>query len=238
MARQKQPPQQPPPALKLVLRYAKRGRMRFTSHRDFARVFERALRRAGVPLALSSGFHPHPRISYANPAPTGALSEAEFVEIGLSERRDPSDVVEALNAHLPEGFVVLEAGESAVSSLTRFLDGSRWEAVVEEADAAIVAPASIDRYLAADEALATRLTKNGERTFDTRPAVLNLTTTGDRTCAMTLRHEEPLVRPDDVVAAAAGLLGHTLTSPPLLKRTGHGHLDAEGTLTSPLRQPE
>jgi radical SAM-linked protein len=68
----------------LRLRYAKRGRLRFASHRDFQRAFERALRRAGVPMAYSAGFSPHPKISYANAAPTGTASEAEYLEIGLA----------------------------------------------------------------------------------------------------------------------------------------------------------
>ena len=84
-----QPEQHPPPVQWLRLRYARRGRARFTSHRDFSRAFERALRRAEVPMAYSSGFSPHPRISYANAAPTGAASEAEFLEIGLTDTRRP-----------------------------------------------------------------------------------------------------------------------------------------------------
>ena len=74
-------PEAPNPQLpivqKLRLRYAKRGRMRFTSHRDFARAFERAIRRAGLPIGHSSGYTPHPKISYAGASPTGAASEAE-----------------------------------------------------------------------------------------------------------------------------------------------------------------
>ena len=80
-----QPEQQAPPVQRLRLRYAKRGRLRFTSHRDFCRAFERALFRARVPMAYSSGFNPHPRISYAGASPTGAASEAEYLEIGLAE---------------------------------------------------------------------------------------------------------------------------------------------------------
>ena len=108
----RQPPvQQAPPAQKLRLRYAKRGPARFTSHRDFGRALERALRRAEIPMAYSSGFSPHPRISYANAAPTSAASEAEYVELGLKEVCAPAKVVEALNEVLPHGFVVL--GDSA-----------------------------------------------------------------------------------------------------------------------------
>ena len=56
------------------MRYAKRGRARFASHRDIGRALERALRRAGVPMAFTSGFLPHPRISYAGASPTGAAT--------------------------------------------------------------------------------------------------------------------------------------------------------------------
>ena len=79
----------PPPVVQRVrIRYAKRGRLRFTSHRDFARAFERALRRAGVPMAYSAGFTPHPKISYVGAAPTGTASEAEYLEIGLARSCD------------------------------------------------------------------------------------------------------------------------------------------------------
>ena len=77
---------------RIRIRYAKRGPLRFTSHRDFARAFERAVRRAGVPIAFSQGFTPHPKISYASAAPTGAASEAEYLEIGLQTQTDPAVV--------------------------------------------------------------------------------------------------------------------------------------------------
>ena len=83
-----QPEQQAPPVQRLRIRYAKRGRLRFTSHRDFSRAFERAVFRARIPMAYSSGFNPHPRISYAGAAPTGSASEAEYLEIGLAEVLD------------------------------------------------------------------------------------------------------------------------------------------------------
>ncbi len=89
MGKQPEGPPPPPTVQRLRIRYAKRGRLRFTSHRDFARAFERALRRAQVPMAYSAGFTPHPKVSYANAAPTGVASEAEYLEIGLAEVRDP-----------------------------------------------------------------------------------------------------------------------------------------------------
>src|SRR3954465_12018871 len=84
-------------------RFAKRGRLRFASHRDVARAFERAVRRAGVPVSHSHGFSPHPRLSWVGAAPTGAASEAEYVEIGLTRPVPPAEVAGALNAALPDG---------------------------------------------------------------------------------------------------------------------------------------
>ena len=68
------------PAVKLRLRYAKLGKVRFTSHRDTARIWERAMRRAGVPVATSAGFTPRPRLSFGLALPTGAESVAEYLD--------------------------------------------------------------------------------------------------------------------------------------------------------------
>src|ERR1700761_4217169 len=68
----------------LLVRYAKRGKMRFASHLDVARAFERGVRQAGLPIAYSNGFTPHPKISYADGAPTGVASEAEYLSLTLT----------------------------------------------------------------------------------------------------------------------------------------------------------
>ena len=109
MARQAPDRYVAPTVQRLRLRYAKRGRLRFSSHRDFQRALERALRRAEGPMAYSAGFHPPPKVSYANSAPTGVASEAEYVELGVSATCDPEALRAALDAALPEGLDVLEA---------------------------------------------------------------------------------------------------------------------------------
>src|SRR5579859_553760 len=97
----------------LVVRYAKRGKMRFASHRDVARVFERGVRRAGLPIAYSAGFSPHPRISYAGGAQTGTASEAEYLEIALTGPCAAADVRDRLDAALPSGIDVIDVFEMA-----------------------------------------------------------------------------------------------------------------------------
>ena len=76
-------------------------------------------------MAYSSGFSPHPRISYANASPTGAASEAEYLEIGLSAACDPAKVRDALDAALPPGLDVVEVVPATPGALADLLTGSR-----------------------------------------------------------------------------------------------------------------
>ena len=117
---------QAPVVQRIRIRYAKRGPLRFTSHRDFARAFERALRRAGVPIAFSQGFTPHPKISYASAAPTGVASEAEYLEIGLQAPVDPAQLRAALDAALSPGLDVLDAVVAGGGSLADRIEASHW----------------------------------------------------------------------------------------------------------------
>src|SRR3954453_4608196 len=147
MSRQPDRPPPPPVVQRLRIRYAKRDRMRFTSHRDVARALERALRRAELPMAYSAGFSPHPKVSYAGAAPTGVASEAEYLEIGLAERREPDDVRRSLDAALPPGLDVVDVVESAGGSLADRINASRWRVELPEAEEAGVR-AAVTAFLA------------------------------------------------------------------------------------------
>ncbi|MCW7946476.1 radical SAM protein [Streptomyces hygroscopicus] len=232
---------------RIRLRYTKRGRLRFTSHRDFQRAFERALRRAEVPMAYSAGFTPHPKVSYANAAPTGTGSEAEYLEIALTEARDPDKLRELLDESLPAGLDVIEAVEVRTSGLADRLAASVWELRLDG-----VAPADADRAAAAFNAAGTvevqRMTKNGVRSFDARAAVASLqsvTTHGsqadrptDQPCAilrLVVRHVTPAVRPDDVLSGLRAVADLAPPVPAEVTRLAQGLFDEEtGTVTDPL----
>ena len=230
-----QPEQHPPPVQWLRVKYAKRGRARFTSHRDFGRALERALRRAAVPMAYSSGFSPHPRISYANAAPTGAASEAEYLEIGLAAVCDPDGVREALDAALPLGLDVVEVSVAAPGALADELTGSRWQIDVPHMPAAVLHEAAT-AFLAKDAVPVRRMTKNGMREFDARAAVIALEAE-DARLTMTLAHQVPLVRPDDVLAGLRETApAFAPIDPPILTRLIQGKLRPEaGEITEPGR---
>jgi radical SAM-linked protein len=241
MARQRTPegPPPPPAVQRLRVRYAKRGRLRFSSTRDFSRALERALRRAGVPMAFSAGFHPHPLISYANAAATGTASEAEYFEIRVTERVDPEAVREALDEALPEGLDVVEVVEAGPGALADRLEGSDWELRLRRSTVAEVEPA-VAAFLAVERAEATRTFKSGPRTFDTREPVLSMRVAEDAQegCAilrMVVRHTTPSVRPDDILTALHAVTGFVPPEPPLVTRLAQGPLlEAGAGVADPL----
>jgi radical SAM-linked protein len=231
-------------AQRLVIRYSKGGRMRFASHRDIARAVERGVRKAGLPVAYSAGFSPHPKISYAGGAPTGTASEAEYLEIALTGQCAAPDVRDRLNAALPDGIGVIEVLELA-GGLGREgglrLEVSHWRVVLPG-----VAPAeaarSVAAFLAAESVLVERSTSKGTRRLDARAAVLTLelesvapawrpaARDGDPGCAilrMVVRHLTPAVRPDDILTALSAVAGLAPSSPPLVTRLAQGPLDVE-----------
>ncbi len=226
--------QQPPPVQRVRLRYAKRGPARFTSHRDVSRALERALRRAGVPMAYSSGFTPHPRISYGGASPTGAASEAEYLELGLASEVSLPRLVAALNEVLPQGIVMLDAAPATKVPLGELLQVSDWQIALDQVDPMRLA-AAVAGLLAADSYQVERTTRKGQRSFDVRAAILALQPVTDG-LELRLLHQTPLVRPDDVLTALQRLdpqLPRLATA--LLRRTNQGRLDPSGDIEDPLR---
>lgn len=255
------PPRRQPDAVvepvvsRVRIRYAKRGRMRFASHRDFARALERALRLADVPIAHSAGFTPHPKVSYASAATTGARSEAEYVEIGLTREVDVEVLRRALDAALPPGLDVLECVNAAGGSLSDRLDASAWRIELPGVDV-VAARRALAGFLAADSVVVARRTKGGQRDVDVRAAVVTATITGGprpdaagepgdtggarpaggTVCAiieLVVRLTTPAARPDDVLAGLTRF-GLRPTGPARATRLAQGLLERDDRLADPL----
>jgi len=233
-----EPAAQLPAVQHLVVRYAKRGKMRFASHRDVARVFERGVRRAGLPIAYSAGFTPHPRISYAGGAPTGVASEAEYLSLALTSRQAAAQVRQRLNQTLPDGIDVIDVTEDTEGRDA--LEASQWRVVLPGVEPA-AAERAVAGFLALSEAPVERLTDKGVRRLDARAAVVTLDVlgpadphggprapvTGVQDCAilrMVVLNTAPAVRPDDVLTALREQHGLVPSSPPMTTRLAQGSL--------------
>lgn len=206
-------------------------------------------------MAYSAGFTPHPKVSYANAAATGTGSEAEYLEIALTEARDPDKLRELLDESLPTGLDIVDAVEARTSGLADRLTASVWELRLEG-----VAPEdarrAVDLFNAAETVEVQRLAKNGMRTFDARGAVAGLEAfavgvePGDEThspqadrptdqaCAilrLVVRHVTPAVRPDDVLSGLRAVADLAPPVPAGVTRLAQGLFDEEtGTVTDPL----
>ena len=236
---------QAPVVQRIRLRYAKRGPLRFTSHRDFARAFERALRRAAVPIAFSQGFTPHPKISYASAAPTGVGSEAEYLEIGLQAEVDPGQLRVALDAALSPGLDILDAVIAGPGSLADRIDASHWRLELPGVEPE-VAEKAVAAFLGAAEVLVERMTKQGRRSFDARVAVTRCVVADAPDlpseavavpCAiidLVVRQVTPAVRPDDVLSGLRVVAGLEPPVPPRVTRLAQGMLTPQGEIVDPL----
>ncbi|MCL1898300.1 MAG: TIGR03960 family B12-binding radical SAM protein [Micrococcales bacterium] len=168
-------PQTPPAVATLALQYAKRGTLRFASPRVIQRVFERAVRRAGLPMAYSSGFSPHPKLSYLGPAPTGFGSEAEYLVIRLANAVPADQVAGWLNQVLPDQMPIIQAKYLGGVSLATRLEASLWRIDWPGVEGKELADA-VEKLLALDHAVITRPARGDKPQVsrDVRPALRHL----------------------------------------------------------------
>jgi len=232
-------PPPPPVVQRLRIRYAKRGRLRFTSHRDFARAFERALRRAEIPMAYSAGFSPHPKISYVGAAPTGVASEAEYLEIGLARQADPDEIRAALDAALPDGLDILEIVPATAGSLADRMQAAHWRLELPGVDPDRLHDAVVS-MLGTTELTVERLTKDGRREIDVRRALVSakvrpeVVVGGRAILDVVVRQVTPAVRPDDILAALRIVADLAPEAPAVSVRVAQGSLDETGAVSDPL----
>jgi radical SAM-linked protein len=167
--------------VRIRFRFSKLGKIRFTSQRDVARMWERALRRARMPLAYTEGFSPRPQLSFGLALPTGAESLAEYVDVALDPERaavmgvDVAALPATLNGLLPEGIEIEEAVlvERSKDSLQQMVTSCSWTMRLAGPTREELAT-SITALLAAGTVTITRERKGREELDDLRPSVLAL----------------------------------------------------------------
>jgi radical SAM-linked protein len=181
-------------------------------------------------MAYSAGFSPHPKISYANAAPTGVASEAEYVEIGVVQIVDPEKLLAVLDEVLPPGLDVLAVVEARTPDFVARLEASHWKIELPGTSQDALQGA-LDAFMSESEVLVDRMTKSGIRTFDARTAVIRANVEMGADCAIlqvVVRHGVPAVRPDDVLAALKKVADFAQEIPPRVTRLAQGPLLEDG----------
>lgn len=156
--------------------YAKEGPARYISHLDLLRTFERAARRAGLPIAFTGGFNPHPKIAFAAPLAVGTAGEAEYADLELVREVPVSSLRRDLSRTLPEGLRLIEVrriGERAPALMSMVRRATyRGEARLKSMVSQGVLDRAIEAFLARSEILVQRKKKAGEnRIYDIRPGI-------------------------------------------------------------------
>jgi radical SAM-linked protein len=181
-------------------------------------------------MAYSAGFSPHPKISYANAAPTGVASEAEYVEIGVVKVVDPDKLLAVLDEVLPPGLDILAVVEARTPDFVARLEASHWSIELPGTSQETLQGA-LDAFMSESEVLVDRMTKSGIRTFDARTAVIRANVEMGSDCAIlqvVVRHGVPAVRPDDVLAALKKVADFAQEIPPRVTRLAQGPLLEDG----------
>jgi radical SAM-linked protein len=197
------------------LRFSKRGKVRFVSHRDVARAFERAFRMEQLPLAFTLGFAPRPKVSFGLALSVGHESVAEYLDVELREPTDPQLLPRPLSDALPDGIAVDGAVLLAprAPALQEAVTLVEYRVTVVDAQGCVLPAGAIEpaveRALARPELLVTRTRKGRESTDDIRPAIrtieIGCDDEGTVALDLALSTQSRGARPREVIEAVFGV---------------------------------
>lgn len=194
--------------MRAMIRFGKQPRLRFISHLDLQRFFQRALNRTGLPIAWTQGFNPHPILSFGSALALGWTSEYEILDVKLSAPMGRKRTEDAMRAALPVDLPVLEVRmvDDRHPAPMAMVRASDYEIVLsgETAEATLDAA---EEFLRRDSVMAMRKTKSGEREVDIRPMALSIQRQGDALLARLMLTEKDTLKPDLLVRALAELAG-------------------------------
>jgi len=219
--------------MRLRFRFSKVGKIRWTSHRDLARMWERAFRRVELPLAYTAGFSPRPKVSFGLALPTGYESVAEYLDVDLDPSRvDGLDVLAlppVLSAALPDGVDVTAAGiiDDRATSLQHEVTSCDWYVEAAGTDVGRLRELAAG-VLAAEQVVVTRERKGAAVTEDVRAAILTIDVF-DGGIRAELATQPRALRPTELLAAMDPTLVERLA-----RRETQWILRADGARDEPL----
>ena len=194
--------------MRALIRFGKQPRLRFISHLDLQRFFQRAVNRTGLPIAWTQGFNPHPVMSFGSALALGWTSEYEVIDFKLSAPMGRGRVEAAVKAALPEDLPVLEArmiddrhpapmAQVLMSDYRVTLSGENAGRVLDQ----------IPAFLSSECVMALKKSKSGEKSVNIRPMALSIEPGEDGFSCRLMLTEQSTLKPDLLVNALAERAG-------------------------------
>ena len=166
---------------KYRLKYTKGPELRFVSHLDLMRLFQRAVRRAGLPIGYSHGFNPHQLMSFGNPLSLGMTSRGEYCDLEFAEEANTDEIRDRLNEVMNDGITIVRAARLSQGAHTAMADLSacEYEAYLDEGVTAETVEKNVDAFLAQNEIIALKKTKSSLKDTDIRPDIFEIENISD-----------------------------------------------------------
>lgn len=163
-------------ALKIRIKFAKRGAMKFIGHLDIMRYFQKAIRRAEVDIAYTEGFSPHQKMSFAAPLGVGIVSEGEYFDIEVHSSRSSKEMLFALNAVMAEGMEVLSWKRlpNQAKNAMSLVAAADYRLIFREGyepEDELVFWKEFLKFVHSEQILIIKKTKKGERELDLKPLI-------------------------------------------------------------------
>jgi radical SAM-linked protein len=179
---------------KLSLSYSKLGEAKYYGHLELVNIFFRALKRAGIPVKFSEGFHPKPKVSFDDPLPIGLESENEKFNMTVPVDINRQDIVEGLNANLPQGLRVQHDELAPLPSDKKTPKTSTYRVVLEEGNLDRDALTAFTRF--SDFSIEIEDRKGKLKKLDLKDMVLDIDLIDSRHLQMVLRSDRPAGKSD------------------------------------------
>jgi radical SAM-linked protein len=180
--------------------FGRKGDIRFISHHDLMRLFERALRRTGLPLRLTSGFNPHLRLSFPLPLAVGWEGEGEVMELELANWVPVKEVRDRLVAQLPAGLTLVSMELAKGPGKAQAVEAEFRVRPLTEPLRARLSQEAIDAFLARGEFAVERLRKKRLKSVDVRRHVLAIQLDGEGLTMRMAVSPEGTTRPEEVLS--------------------------------------
>ncbi len=208
--------------MKARIKFRKYGVLKFLGHLDVMRFFQKAMRRADIPVAFTSGYSPHMIMSFAQPLGLGITSEAEYLDIELAEPISSADALYRLNQTMAEGIDVVsfrQINEDKKSSGMTLVAAAEYLVVPREAEATALREYNssqplfsaafsdgIKAFLAQPEIIVLKKTKRSEKEADIKPMIYDFHLVPYGICLRLAAGSEANLKPDLVMETFLGFI--------------------------------